>query len=446
MYTILALLLFGSCKKYLDVKSDSKEEIPTTIQDCQDLLAHNSLYNDYPIDGENSSDDLYLTDGGFASQSAGDREIYQWSPTAMQLNVSNPVSWQNPYAGVLYANLVLDTYKKFSSTDQSSTAGLNVKGQALFLRAGFFYELAQLYTKPYDPATASQDLGIPLRLTSDLTEKLTRSTVQQTYDQIIGDLNTAIPLLPDNASLTSAPVKAAGYAELARIYLSKGDYNNALLNATTCLNIKSDILDYNTAIPNYYAFTTFPNSNKEVIFNTESAYNGLAGSSFIVSDIVTSYSSDDLRKSLFCGDNGDGTFTFLGSYSGDYNNFTGLATDEVYLIKAECEARAGNTNDALADLNKLLVNRYKTGTFVPVTAVTADDALGKILAERRKELIYRGTRWADLRRLNKDPRFAVTLTRTINGTVYSLPPNDPRYTLLIPAYIIQYGGYQQNPR
>jgi hypothetical protein len=443
---VLLLMLSVSCKKYLDAKSDSKEEIPSTIQDCQDILSDYTLYNDYPIDGENSSDDFYLSDGTFGGQQSDDQEIYEWSPIAMHLTNTNPVSWANPYNGILYANVVLDTYAKFSAADQASVAGLNVKGQALFFRSGFFYELAQLYAKPYNATTAGQDLGIPLRMTSALTEKLTRATVQQTYDQIINDLKTAIPILPNFTSLTSAPTKAAGYAELARVYLAKGDYTNALVNASACLNIKSDLLDYNTVVPNYYAFTTFPNSNKEVIFNTETVYNAPAGSSFIDSTLVMSYDTSDLRRKLFCSSNGDGTFTFLGTYSGDYNYFTGLAVDEVYLIKAECEARAGSTSDALKDLNTLLVTRYKTGKFVPVTATSADDALSKILIERRKELIYRGTRWADLRRLNQDPRFAITLTRNINGTIYTLPPNDLRYTLLIPYYIIQYGGYQQNPR
>jgi hypothetical protein len=118
----------------------------------------------------------------------------------------------------------------------------------------------------------------------------------------------------------------------------------------------------------------------------------------------------------------------------------------LYLIRAECYARAGNISSAMSDLNTLLKTRWVSGTYTDMTATTADEALGKVLIERRKELLMRGQRWTDLRRLNKDSRFAVTLQRVINGTTYTLPPNDLRYTLLIPYNVIQISGIQQNPR
>jgi hypothetical protein len=122
-----------------------------------------------------------------------------------------------------------------------------------------------------------------------------------------------------------------------------------------------------------------------------------------------------------------------------------LATDEIYIIRAECYARAGNTTAAMADLNYLLQNRW-SGSFVPFTAATPDIALSIILKERRKELLFRALRWTDLRRLNKDPRFAVTLTRIVNNQTYTLPPNDLRYTFLIPDVILSRANMPQNPR
>jgi hypothetical protein len=98
-------------------------------------------------------------------------------------------------------------------------------------------------------------------------------------------------------------------------------------------------------------------------------------------------------------------------------------------------------------LNYLLSKRYRTvPVFTPLTAATAEEALQIVLRERRKELVGRGLRWYDLRRLNKDPRFAQTLTRVVNGQTYILPPNDPRYTHLIPFEVIALTGMQQNQR
>jgi starch-binding outer membrane protein, SusD/RagB family len=163
--------------------------------------------------------------------------------------------------------------------------------------------------------------------------------------------------------------------------------------------------------------------------------------------LYRSYSNNDLRRTLYFRSNGTGTVGFRGGYDGTSTPFNGMATDEVYLIRAECAARAGLKDSALADLNRLLFTRWVTGTFIPFTATTADQALDIILTERRKELILRGSRWFDLRRLNKEPRFAKTLQRIQNNnTIYALPPNDPRYTFLIPAQVIALTGMPQNAR
>jgi hypothetical protein len=119
--------------------------------------------------------------------------------------------------------------------------------------------------------------------------------------------------------------------------------------------------------------------------------------------------------------------------------------DEMYLVRAEAYARAGQVGPAMADLNKLLKSRWQNGSFVPFTAGDQQAALTLILAERRKELISRGTRWTDLRRLKDDPIFSVTPKRMLSGQAYTLLPSSPRYTLLIPASVINLSGMQQNP-
>ncbi|MGN6177904.1 MAG: RagB/SusD family nutrient uptake outer membrane protein, partial [Mucilaginibacter sp.] len=111
-----------------------------------------------------------------------------------------------------------------------------------------------------------------------------------------------------------------------------------------------------------------------------------------------------------------------------------------------CAARSGDANTAMNNLNTLLRNRYASGTFTNLTASSGDDALNKVLKERRKELLYRGIRWSDLRRLNQESRFQVTLVRNVNGQTYTLPPNDPRYVELIPVDVISNSTMAQNPR
>jgi hypothetical protein len=100
----------------------------------------------------------------------------------------------------------------------------------------------------------------------------------------------------------------------------------------------------------------------------------------------------------------------------------------------------------MAELNTPLQNRWLQGTFTAVCAASSASALDIILVERRKELAFRGLRWTDLRRLNKEGR-NISLTRLLNGSVYQLNPNSPDYILPIPPDVLGFNpNIQQNPR
>ncbi|MEJ7778953.1 MAG: RagB/SusD family nutrient uptake outer membrane protein, partial [Daejeonella sp.] len=82
----------------------------------------------------------------------------------------------------------------------------------------------------------------------------------------------------------------------------------------------------------------------------------------------------------------------------------------------------------------------------PFIAASSDDALKMVLQERRKELLMRNRRFNDLRRLNKDSRFAITLKRILGANTHELPPNDKRYVFPIPETVIAATGMAQNER
>lgn len=446
-----------SCEKFVDIKASSAVSLIQTANDCQLLLNdYINMNTEYPSDGEASADDYFLlgtSDYLSTSLTNTDRDLYIWSPTAIQ-ELALP-QWQQPYHVVYLSNLIMENIEKLKGT--SSQAVLDdMRGQALFFRAYAFWEVAQLYAKPYSSSTADSDPGIPLRLQSDINGKSVRGTVQQTYNQIINDLQQASEILANSSVVASRPNKVSAYSMLARVYLSMEDYPNALVNSTKALQINSQLIDYNTISTT--SSTPFTRFNKEVIFQSLTT----AGGSLIpnsASDniakvdpvLVSSYASNDLRGKIFFKANSGvniNTVRFTGNYEPvtSSNLFNGLAVDEIYLTRAECYARSGNITSAMADLNTLLRTRWVTGTYIDLTATTADDALAKVIIERRKELVMRGMRWTDLRRLNKDQRFAKTLSRTILGASYTLPPNDLRYTLLIPREVVTISKIQQNPR
>jgi starch-binding outer membrane protein, SusD/RagB family len=171
----------------------------------------------------------------------------------------------------------------------------------------------------------------------------------------------------------------------------------------------------------------------------------ISTTAYIDTLLYQSYAANDLRKAIYFRTISGTNIGIKRMYSGTINAFSGLAMDEVFLNRAECLARAGNTSAAMADLNTLLVNRWKTGTYINMTATSASDALQKILVERRKELLFRGLRWTDLKRLNKEST-SYTLTRLLNGNTYSLSPGSPLYVFPIPDNEISNSGIMQNPR
>lgn len=464
MLFIMVTVFTFSCNKYLDVKQNSATALISTASDCQLLLNFYPRINvDYPSDGEAAADNYFLSDTGYRTLSSEDAKVYTWAPTA-QRSTSNQ-QWLYPYQTVYSANIVLEALNRIGLGGADQATVNDIKGQALFLRAYSFFQIAQLYCKQYIAASATQDPGIPLHLSSDVNEKSVRGTVKQTYDQITGDLQTAVGLLATTSSVSSRPNKASAYALLARVYLSMSDYTDAGKAANSCLQISNNLLDYNSL--DATSATPFIRFNKEVIFQTTMSPGAATyvGNSVVYFDntlsqqiaevdttLYAEYDNNDLRKAIFFKANtgiNAGSVMFTGSYdptpySAAY--FDGIATDEIYLTRAECYARAGNPTSAMADLNTLLRTRWTAGTYTDMTASSADDALVKVLTERRKELLYRGIRWSDLRRLNMETRFQVTLKRIVAGQTYTLPPNDLRYVQLIPVDVIANSTMAQNPR
>jgi tetratricopeptide (TPR) repeat protein len=308
--------------------------------------------------------------------------------------------------------------------------------------------LAQLFCKVYDAATAQTDQGIPLRLNSDVTQRMSRSTVQETYDQIIADLSSAEELLPDRTNYKTRPDKLAAAALLSRVYLSMSIYEKAFQYANKALSQYNVLMDYNTIQNTGVPFRQF---NDEVILHVT-----MNGSMLFNADnnctvdttLYASFDNNDMRKQLYFGTGINNQHYFKGTYAGltTSSKFCGLAVDELYLTRAECYAQKNMLPEAMDDLNKLMIKRYRNnGDFKPFQATTKVDALLKILIERRKELLFRGLRWMDLRRLNLAGA-NINLTRIIKSDTFSLSAKSGKYVYPIPEQELIYNPMPQNER
>ncbi|MDR2284858.1 MAG: RagB/SusD family nutrient uptake outer membrane protein, partial [Sphingobacterium sp.] len=193
--------------------------------------------------------------------------------------------------------------------------------------------------------------------------------------------------------------------------------------------------------------------NEETIFHAVSL--GLASlnpsRAIIDNGLYSSYQVNDYRKKLFFNKRTDDSYSFKGSYTGFnvQNTFVGLTVPELYLTLAECYARLGKLTESQEALNKLLTKRYKSNFVLPSFG-SKEVLLDYVLLERRKEMLLRGVRWSDLRRLNQEPRYARVLERLEvvgSDTVkHVLSIGDKRYTYLIPREVIEFTEIPQNPR
>lgn len=450
---LLIVCMSIGCKKKLDLKPNSSMVVPKTVAELVAILENADYVNQTPAFGQLSADEYFVPtlSGWQSAPLATGRNAVIWGKDIYEgeTTVKNFGEWQAPYTAIFIANSVLGA---LSTQDINlDVEKQRLKGRALFVRSYMFYALVSIYSKGYDANSASQDLGIPLKLNGKVDDIVQRSTVEEAYRQIIADVTEASELLNIEiiANKKNQPSKAAAFAFLARVYLSMRKYDLAEMNADKALAIYSKLTDFNSlnTISNpfnvnseetiYYSITT-PNVGAPFILSELNLY-------AVNSTLVNLYDVNDLRLQIYFLKNTQGYYLVKPINNRNTVPFSGLATDELYLIKAECLARKGLKEPALEYLNTLLKSRMKVNFFNLVTAVDANEALDKILIERRKALVWRGIRWTDLKRLNLEGK-NITITRKIGDETYTLSPNTPQYVLPIAEDEIALTGLQQNLR
>lgn len=446
MMVMVTVMIFSSCEKYLDAKPDQALATPSTLKDLEAILNNNTVNSLYPTAGDIMTDDYYLEDAVWKSlNDVTARDNYLFGGQTYQ-----DFDWSNLYNLIFRANVPLDEIEKIKYAPNEQERADLIRGTALFTRAMAHYHLIQIFALPYDKNTAMTNLGIALKLSSDLNEKIFRSSLEDCYQAVIQDLNKAITLLPNVREFKTQPSKAAAYGLLSKVYLVMADYDKALEYANLSLAINKSLMDYNTI--NAAAADPILLFNKEVNYNASSTGRGgvfVTDKARVNMDIYNSYKVNDLRKTVFFSKNTNGSYAFKGDYAGrNYGGlFAGITVDETFLIKAECEVRLNKVAEGMKTLNDLLRTRWKTGTYVDLTVGNQTDALKLVLLERRKELLFRcNVRWSDIKRLSKDGENAVTIKRKIEGKDYELKSGDLRFAGLIPLNTIKLSGVVQNGR
>ena len=447
LYVLVAaslLSIMTGCDPFLDEKPDQKLSVPTTIEDLNAILSGTGTLRGVQ-EGEVMTDDYYLLDADYdALFCITDIDLYSWKDPNFIQTCDGDSGWGYSYATIYRANAVLEALEKYEAQYGVSKKSEEVKGRAYFLRAINHLEIAQAWGEIYIAEDADKKLGIPLKLNADFNEKATRATLAETFRQIEDDFLQASRLLPTRAEKIHLPSRVSALSYMARMYLYMNDFPKAEEYADLTLKEGGSLLDYNeVTFSGRYPFTV--DEHKEVLYGR-----ALSGAHYsmnvsirkVKQDLYDSYPVNDLRKKIFFSENVDGTIRFIGSYSGA-SFFSGTTVAEMYLILAETYARARNYDLSRNYLVSFLKHRMLKNTAIP--NISDDSLLDETIEQRRKELLFRGVRFTDVKRLNSIGT-DIRMKRINKGKEETLPPNDPRFNLLIPEQVVRMSGVEQNRR
>lgn len=489
-YLILMLVCLGvtSCKKFLDVKPKG-QVIPETIEHFEGMLnnvvqGYFCHFQDYrsddaslPSDGTGLSSDIYVSANPNNLNHAV-RKIFKFDACPFEA-VDNDIMWTQTHMRILHFNTVIDYVMTAKGGTEARKRSL--RAEALVQRALDFYGLVNIYAHHYDPATAAAEPGIPMFLHPEATASVPRSTVKEVYDRILSDVQEALPNLPQTSVLGKFRVSYPGaVAFLARVHLNMGNYEKAFGYADEALGYNQVLVDLNGQKlapidpPSPYTGLTgdaygwvlnldnspVPDANEHaetILARTFQAPYGLGTAANVCMSVELRDLFDQTNDKRYQfwyasgrpGANCELLYGLKIRLRGDQANI-GPGTAEMYLIRAECYARAGQLQNALYDVNHLRKHRYATGTHVDkkVTDFNSDafEVLKFVLEERRRELAFMGFRVSDLKRLNKDPRFAKTITHVTPEGTFTLTPNSNKYLRqLYPGATIYHPDWTLNP-
>lgn len=431
-----------SCRDYVEVDNYTTRALKYT-DDYQYLMNDQNNFSSTYILPLITNDDVDMKSvPALASWTDVNKRAYIWNEYIYS-ETQQDNGWNNLYNQIFICNEVLGGV--MDSERGTDIQKKEIAAEAKIHRAYAYLMLVNQYAGVYNPATAMDQPGVPLLLTSDLFSNLSRASLADVYQQVINDASTAIADLPDQPVYVHHPAKGAAYALLARCYLYMRNFELAAINSEKAL-------EYNSSMLNLEQYVGKTNTLPITVSDTETfLFKKQAGvfNARLNDELVSLYDLHDLRLKLYiASDNVLQGYKYIRHNYSSAAIYVGLRVPEMVLIRAEAYAREGNSAKTAEWLNKLRVNRFAAATYVPVVVDDiVSDPLQAVLDERRRELVGTGLRWFDLRRLTLDQGYVKDWYRQFENQIYTLAVSSPRYVYPIPENVLDLSPeIGQNPR
>lgn len=416
--TLLSIFLLQSCSS--DLLNTSPESIKQTANFYQDQAqveqGVNSVYGSLQYNGQYQLAMLAIgeipSDNTFDEVPANDSFTYgEFDFFTIQSNNSLLSSaWKDNYIGIQQANIVLNRIGAVPM-DQA-TKNIRI-GEVKFLRALMYFNLVRIFG----------DVPLATKETIDVNEYFGqgRTPVETVYNFIESELKESINLLPVQTANTQKGrvTKGAALGILGKVLITRNKFSEALpylqqidglgYSLLTDVTKIFDVANKNNAeIIFDVQFTSGLNGNTEgsqayQMFSPSGFVSGAKGHNLPTKEVYNIFTAGDTRRNAYIGltpNNVPYTKKLVKTSTAVVDggsNVVVLRLADVYLLMAECYAKANDLTNS-----NLYLNKIKTRAGVStVNLTTQQQLLDEIDLERRKELVGEGHRWFDLVRTGK---------------------------------------------
>ncbi|WP_100076787.1 RagB/SusD family nutrient uptake outer membrane protein [Chryseobacterium camelliae] len=414
---IVILLLLQSCSS--DLLNTSPEATKVTSQFYADASqieqGINAVYGTLQYTGQYQQAMLVIgeipSDNTYDEVPANDSFTYgEFDFFTIQPNNSLIAStWKDNYIGIQQANIILNRIDAIQDMAQATKS--NRIGEMKFLRALMYFNLVRVFG----------DVPLVTKETTNVNDYFGqgRTPVSDVYAFIEKELKDAIPLLPAATTQKGRVTKAAALGILGKVLITENKYSDALPYLSqidglgySLLSDVSKIFDVtnknNTEIIFDVQFASGINGNSEgspafQLFSPSGTVAGAKGHNLPTKEIYNLYAGNDQRKSAYIGLTSNGIpytkkiVKTSNVIADGGSNIVVLRLADVYLMMAECYAKANDLSNANGYLN---IIKARAG-IANVNLASQQALLAEIDKERRLELVGEGHRWFDLVRTGK---------------------------------------------